>query len=167
MNDEKSRIEVCLRHIFQIIREADTSTIHYSLFTFHYPPAGMGIKNPHPWRNQGWDTSRSHIPRFHPGYGRRPSLIDALTGAPGAEFPHTRLRSGIISGRGTKFFHQNEFLSENLSENACLRHSLSDRLNLSQFHPIVNPFYRFIGENFRKTGQNPVYPNDNNNYVFM
>ena len=45
------------------------------------------------------------IPRFHPGYGHRPSLIDALTGAPGMAFPRIRLGSGIVSGRGTDALH--------------------------------------------------------------
>ena len=45
---------------------------------------GQGIKNPTPWTNRG--GIQVSIPRFHPGYGKWPSLIDAITGAPGRAF---------------------------------------------------------------------------------
>ena len=54
MNDEECIIAVSLRHIMKSIREADTSTIHYSLFTIHYSfPIGEGIKNTHPLTKSG------------------------------------------------------------------------------------------------------------------
>ena len=81
----------------------------------------MGIKNPHPPNESG--VGYKSIPRFHPGYGQRPSLIGTVTGAPGAAFPLAQLRSGIVPGRVTAALHQNGILSGNLSGTACLHHS--------------------------------------------
>ena len=62
-------------------------------------------KNTHPLKESGVGYSHFSIPRFHPGYGSGPSLIDALTGAPGVAFPHTRLGSGIADCSVTDALH--------------------------------------------------------------
>jgi len=63
-----------------------------------------GKKETPPLKNQGWDTkSYSTVP---PWLQHKLPLIDAVTGAPGMAFPHTRLRSGIAIGRGTEPSHQ-------------------------------------------------------------
>ena len=73
---------VCLRHDFKSIREADTTTIHYSLFTIHYsfPSCGERYKKYPPPERSG--VGYKSIPRFHPGCFQQKPLIGALTGAP-------------------------------------------------------------------------------------
>ena len=46
---------------------------------------GKGIKNTHPLKDQGWDTKVFHGSTLVTAV--RPSLIDALTGAPVQPFP--------------------------------------------------------------------------------
>ena len=67
-------LKSCQRHTF---------ILHFAFWISHFPDAGKVKKNPIPWQNRGGIQS---IPRFHPGYGQRPSLIDAVTGAPGRAF---------------------------------------------------------------------------------
>jgi len=78
-------------------------------------------KTPTP-EDQGWDTKYSTVPPWL--HRKAVPLIDALTGAPGMAFPHIRLRSGIANGRVTDALHQSGILSGNLTERACLHHSL-------------------------------------------
>ena len=88
-------------------------------------------KYPPPERTQGWDTSSVfHGSTLVAAQSRLP-LIDAVTGAPGVAFPHTRLRSGGTSGRGTGPFQQGWPLSGNLSGQAYLHRCLC--LKLSTF----------------------------------
>ena len=65
---------------------------------------GKGIKNTHPLKDQGWDTKVFHGSTLVAL--KSEPLIDALTGAPGMAFPRIRLRSGIVTGRGTEALHQ-------------------------------------------------------------
>ncbi len=58
--------------------------ISYLISRISYLWLGEGIKNPHPPNESG--VGYKSIPRFHPGYGQGPSLIDALTGAPVGAF---------------------------------------------------------------------------------
>ena len=98
MNDEEWIIAVILRHIMKSIREADTSTIHYSLFTIHYSfPIGEGIKNTHPLTKiRGGIRNVFHGSTLVTAGWL--SLIDALTGAPGLPFPANG--SEVVSSKG-------------------------------------------------------------------
>jgi hypothetical protein len=83
---------------------------------------------------------------------RKVPLIDAITGAPDGAFPLPWLRSGIISGRGLGPSQQKfRSLSENLTENACLHHSLFPSENLPQIIQIVNLFCDFLIKNFENS----------------
>ena len=97
MNDEEWIITVCLRRIFQSIREADSSTIHYSLFIIHdsLPSHWDGYKkSPHPNESGVGYKMHSTVP---PWLRHRPPLIDAVTGAPDRPFP---TGSSEVVGRG-------------------------------------------------------------------
>ena len=72
---------------------------------------GQGIKNTHPLKIRGGIQS---IPRFHPGYGQCPSLIDTVTGAPGRAF--LLCGSEVVSQKqGNRNLSPGGFLSENLT----------------------------------------------------
>ena len=76
-----------IRSLNLIIRGADTLTLHFAFCILHFPDTGEGIKNTHPLTKQGWDTNVFHGSTLVTAI--RPSLIDALTGAPGGAFlPH-------------------------------------------------------------------------------
>ena len=95
---------------------------------------GEGIKNSHPLTKQGWDTKYSTVP---PWLRRKPSLIDALTGAPGRPFP-TCGSEVVSSPAGLQSLFTNRLLSEHLSGAACLRRSLYGE-NLAHLREKVNP----------------------------
>ena len=95
---------------------------------------GEGIKNSHPLTKQGWDTKYSTVP---PWLRRAPSLIDALTGAPGRPFP-TCGSEVVSSPAGLQSLFTNRLLSEHLSGAACLRHGLYGE-NIAQTREKVNP----------------------------
>ena len=95
---------------------------------------GEGIKNSHPLTKQGWDTKYSTVP---PWLRLAPSLIDAITGAPGRLFP-TCGSEVVSSPAGLQSLFTNRLLSEHLSGAACLRRSLYGE-NIAQTRPKVNP----------------------------
>ena len=77
---------------------------------------GEGKKIAHPLKNQGWDTVKSSIPRFHPGCpAYAEPLIDAVTGAPGGTFP-TRGSEVVTPAAGVRMpFTKSGILSGNLT----------------------------------------------------
>ena len=75
--------------------------IHFSFFTLS--PSGKVKKYPPLTRIRGGIQS---IPRFHPGYSRWLSLIDAVTGMTGGAFPPHGSESGIACRRGPEPSHQ-------------------------------------------------------------
>ena len=79
---------------------------------------GKGYKKfPSPEQNQGWDTKYSTVP---PWLQLALPLIDAVTGVTGAAFPLAQLGKWYRTGQCIGILTPNGFLSEALSQDACL-----------------------------------------------
>jgi hypothetical protein len=112
-------MEVSASLMIQIVPKAHHNSSFLILHS-SFPSCGEGIKNTHPLKDQGWDTKVFH--------GSTLVTAKAVThwrfnGRTRQGISSLRLRSGILSGRGTDALHQNGNLSGNLSGKACLHHS--------------------------------------------
>ena len=109
-------------------------TIHYSLFTFHYPPNGMGIKIiPSPEQIRGGIQS---IPRFHPGCSGRCHSLTLSRAHPSCHFRQAAPK--WYHAVGSRSLLTNRLFSE-LPAKARVSSSQLSSANLPHFPGKVNP----------------------------